>query len=290
MNKLITLILFTFFYNSSYSQKLLTSWSQQNIENYTKEMYDEAQKLTSAELLSKNLNDNSWSEVFLSLNASLNNYKNDKDYLKSLTNQVTNKTETKLKGTSRLIIWDRIISKDITFEGKGLVIDNDLFTVAGRANQILQNITNKNFGNVTINSTDKELENLKTNWLTFLSNKDVEEFKPIEYKKSKIPEISSFKAVNALIISLQENPMKEAITKKCLKNVYKLEELPKEKGSSASYCNPDTYTYSYLAMLFGDEKLDESKNAIWWLKFWNDNNKNIVWNSEKGIYVIEQKK
>ena len=290
MNKLILLILLVITFNLSYSQKLLTSWSQQNIENYTKEMYDEAQKLTSIELLSKNVNDKSWSSIFLTLNASVNNYKNDKDYLKSLANQVTNKSETKLEGTSRLIIWDRIISADIIFEGKGLVIDNDLFTVAGRANQILQNLTNKNFGYVTINSTENELEKLKLDWLNFFSNKDVEEFRPIEYEKSKIPEISSLKAVNALVISLQENPIKEILTKKCLKNVYKLDELPKEKGSPASYCNPDTYTYAYLAMLFGDEKLAESKDANWWLKFWNDNYKNLVWNSEKGIYLIDQKK
>lgn len=284
MNKQILTILLVITFNFSYSQKLLTSWSQQNIENYTKEMYEEAQKLKSSELLIKNLNDKSWSAVFLTLNASINNYAKDNDYLKSLANQLTNKTETKLEGTSRLIIWDRIISKDIIFEGKGLVIDNDLFTVSGRANQILQNLTNRNFGYVTINSTEKELNNLKKNWLDYLSNKNVEDFKPLEYKNSKIPEISSLNAVNALIISLQDNTRKEAITKKCLKNVYKLDEIPKEKGSSASYCNPDTYTYSYLAILFGEVKADESKNASWWLNFWNENHKNLVWNSEKGIY------
>ena len=92
--------------------------------------------------------------------------------------------------------------------------------------------------------------------------------------------------VLTMAISSQRSPV---VLQKCLKNVYNLDELPKEKGSSASYCNPDTYTKAYLAMLFGDEKLDESKNAIWWLKFWNENYKNIVWSSEKGIYLIEQK-
>lgn len=290
MNKLIALIFLSFFCNFLYSQKLLTSWSQQNIENYTKQMYDEAQKLTTTELLSKNLNDKSWSAVFLTLNSSINNYKTDKNYLQSLANQLTNRTETKLEGTSRLIIWDRIISKDIIFEGKGLVIDNDLYLVAGRANQILQNLTNKNFGNVAINSTEKELETIKTSWLNYLSGKKVDEIIPTECKNSKIPEISSLKAVNALIVSLQDNPIKNAVTKKCLKNVYQLEELPKEKGSSANYCNPDKYAFAYLGMLFGDEKLDETKNANWWLKFWNDNSKKLVWNSEKGIYVIEKEK
>lgn len=288
MKTTISIIIFLLSFNFSYSQKLLTSWSQQNIENYTKEMYDEAQKLSSTELLEKNLKDNYWSEVFLTLNASVNHHSKDTSYLKSLTNQLTNKTETKLKGTSRLIIWDRISNGDITFEGKGLVIDNDLFTVAGRANQILQNLTSKNFGYVTISSSEKELETLKNKWKDYLDGKPVEEFKLEEYKNSKIPEISSLSAVKALIISLQDNPIKEQITKNCLKNVYKFDEMPKDKGSSAIYCNPDTYTFSYLGMLFGDEKVDESKNAKWWLDFWNKNQDNLLWNSEKGIYEVKK--
>jgi hypothetical protein len=123
--------------------------------------------------------------VFLTLNASINNYSKDSTYLKALAEQVANNTETKLEGTSRLIIWDRIISGDITFEGKGLVFDNDLFKVGGRANQILQNLTKKNFGFVTINSTSKELEEMKSKWLNFLSNKTVEEYKSVEYKNSR---------------------------------------------------------------------------------------------------------
>jgi len=289
MNKLIIIISLSFFCNILYPQKLLTSWSQQNIENYTKEMYDEAQKLTPTELLSKNVSDNSWSAVFLTLNASINNYKTDKVYLKALANQVSDRTETKLEGTSRLIIWDRIITKDIIFEGKGLIIDNDLYLVAGRANQILQNLTEKDFGTVTISSTEKELETLKKNWLNFLSGKNVEEIKAIEYKNSKFPEITSLKAVNALIISLQDSTIKNAITKKCLKNVYNLDEMPTDNGSSASYCNPDTYTYAYLGMLFGDEKVDKAKNSKWWLDFWNENHGNLSWNNDKGIYEVQNK-
>ena len=288
MKTSISIILFLVSINLAFSQKLLTSWSQQNIENYTKEMYDETQKLSSTELLEKNLKDEYWSEVFLTLNASVNHHSKDTNYLKSLVEQLTNKVETKLKGTSRLIIQDRISSGDITFEGKGLVIDNDLFTVAGRANQILQNLTNKNFGYVTIGSSEKELKAIKKNWKDYLDGKSIDEIKPGEFKNSKIPEISSISAVKALIISLQENPIKEQITKNCLKNIYKLDEMPKEKGSSASYCNPDTYTFSYLGMLFGDEKFDETKNAKWWMNFWNKNKDNLVWNSSKGIYDVKK--
>lgn len=267
---------------------MLVSWSQQNIENYTREMYDKAQKLSSLELLTKNLNDESWSAVFLTQNASINNYSSDSTYLKGLANQLTNSTVTKLTGTNRLIIWDRIVSGDIIFEGKGLLYENDLFKVAGRANQILQNLTNKNFGYVTINSTEKELEEIKNKWLSFLSNITVEEYKPIEYPNAKIPEICSLSAVHALIISLQDSQAKNRITKNCLKKVYNLDKMPKEKGSSAMFCNPDTYTFSYLAILFGDEKYDKTKDAKWWLKFWNRNHNNLVWNDQIGIYELKK--
>ncbi|WP_445431665.1 hypothetical protein [Chryseobacterium indoltheticum] len=283
---LVILLLISF--NICYSQRLLTSWSQQNIENYTKEMYDEAQKLSSSQLLEKNLKDQYWSEVFLTLNASVNHHTKDIDYQKSLAQQITNSSETKLKGTSRLIIWDRISSGDILFEGKGLVFENDLFLVAGRANQILQSLTKKNFGFVTINSSKKELEDLKGKWLDYLNNKSVEEYKPIELGNSKIPEISSLSAFKALIISVQPNSKKDQLTKSCLKKIYKLDEMPKDKVSSAMYCNPDTYTYSYLAMLIDDEKFDETKNADWWMKFWNDNQNKLTWNSTKGYYEVKK--
>ena len=70
MIKSFFLTLLTICSYESISQKLLTSWSQQNIENYTKEMYDEAQKLTAPELLSKNLNTQSWSLHLCLLNPS----------------------------------------------------------------------------------------------------------------------------------------------------------------------------------------------------------------------------
>jgi len=168
-----------------------------------------------------------------------------------------------------------------------LVIDNDLFKVSGRANQILQNLTKKDFGSVTIHSTEKELGALKSKWLLFLSSKPVEEYQPTEYKNAKIPEISSLKALQALIISLQDNSKKDIITKTCLKRVYKLDEMPKEKGSSASYCNPDTYTFSYVGMLLGDAKFDETKDARWWKNFWDTNKDKLIWNTDKGIYEVK---
>lgn len=288
MHKLFILFLAALLSLTSYSQRILTSWSQQSIEHYTREMYDAAQKLLPAELLEKNKNDVYWSEVFLTLNASVNNYKSDQAYLKGLAGQLTDKKETKLLGTSRLIIWERIITGEILFEGKGLVIDNDLFTIAGRANQLLENLTNKRFGIVSIHSTPAELEILKSKWLDFLSGKPVDEYNPTALKNAKIPEISSLTAVQALIISLQDNPQKQLLTKNCLKKVYNLDEMPADKTASAHFCNPDTYTYSYLAMLFTELPAGQARDAKWWKQFWESKHDKMSWNSEKGTYEVNE--
>ncbi|HET7733149.1 MAG TPA: hypothetical protein VFK73_04855 [Paludibacter sp.] len=141
---------------------------------------------------------------------------------------------------------------------------------------------------MTLRITKEVLEKLKSNWLDYLSNKPIEEYKPSQNKNAKIPEISNLNAVHALIVSLQDNLTKRQITEKCLKNVYNLSEMPKDKSSSANYCNPDTYTLSYLGILFGDKKNDESKNANWWKKFWDENQNNLVWSDEKGIYELKK--
>jgi hypothetical protein len=64
--------------------------------------------------------------------------------------------------------------------------------------------------------------------------------------------------------------------------------MPKEKGSQESLCNPDTYTFSYLGMLFGGQKFDETKDAKWWQNFWETNHNKLVWNDDKGIYEVNK--
>jgi hypothetical protein len=147
-------------------------------------------------------------------------------------------------------------------------------------------LTKKNFGYVSINSTEKDLLELKNKWLDFFANKPVQEFKEQTFKNAKIDKICSMNAFHALVVSLKDNPRKAEITKNCLKNVYNLDEMPKDKSSSAVYCNPDTYTFGYLGMLTG-EKHDEKKDALWWQKFWNENKDKLVWNDKKGCYKIK---
>jgi len=275
-------------FSETYSQKMLMAWGQKDIEDWTKEKWELSQTLTVNQLLDGNLTADTWSDFFAILNASINNYTTNQEYLNNLVEQITDMTETHLKGTRRLIIWERIISGDIIFEGKGLIIENDIFKVGGRANEILQHLTKKNFGYVSMNSTEQELLELKNKWLDFLSNKPVSEFKEPEFKNAKIDKICSLKAFNALVVSLKDNPLKAEIVKNCLKNVYNLDEMPKDKSSSASLCNPDSYTFGYLGMLIGDKKHDASKDAQWWQKYWNDNKDKLVWNTKKGYYEVQK--
>ena len=287
MKKIVFIVMLVCCFSETYSQKMFMSWGEKDIEGWTEEKWELSQKLTKSQLLDMNLTAESWSDFFAILNASINNYKTNQEYLNDLVEQITDMTETILKGTGRLIIWERIISGDIIFEGKGLIIENDIFKVSGRANQLLQNLTNKNFGYVSINSTEKELLELKNKWLGFLANKPVAEYKEPEFKNAKMDKISSLKAFNALVVSLKSNPQKEEIIKNCLKNVYNLDEMPKDKSSSAIYCNPDNYTFFYLAMLIGDKNYDENKNSEWWQNFWNKNKDRLVWNTKKGYYEVK---
>jgi hypothetical protein len=73
-----------------------------------------------------------------------------------------------LENSADLIIIDRILSKDLHFHGHGWRIDDDLFTVAGRASWLLREITGERFGAVKMKSTKAELADLKDRWSAWL--------------------------------------------------------------------------------------------------------------------------
>jgi hypothetical protein len=286
MIKKIFLVMAVFLYMKANADGILFSWSPTDLTGMTKEKFDNAKKWTTKDILNKNLETISWPDTYLLLIAA-NQYKDDKDFIKDLIKQLGNNSEVKLQLTRRLIIWERITHGDILFEGKGMQIDDDLFKVAGRANFILRNITKHNFGLIAINSTTNDLNSLQTKWLEYVDGKKVEEYKkPFESKEKGLDEIKSLSALEALIYSLKSSIEKEALTKTCLKNIYNLDEMPKEKGSSASYCDPDTYTFSLLGILTGDKTFDEKKNYEWWLKWWEENKEKLTWNKEKGIFEV----
>lgn len=90
---------------------------------------------------------------------------NYKYMIPELITRVTSKKEIGLKNSADLIIWERIKSGDLEFWGHGGIVDDDLFTVAGRANHLLSEITGQNFGNVSMYSSEKDLMKLQKRWL-----------------------------------------------------------------------------------------------------------------------------
>src|SRR5690554_607329 len=278
------IILMLIISNSAISQSRLMAWGMDDVEGLTEQVFNNARKINAEQWLIENKNAETWKDVFLAIN-NVAEHKTNKELLLGFAEQITDTTTTKLKGTSRLIIWDRILTKDIIFEGKGIVVENDLFTVAGRANQILQSALGKNFGYVTIDTDYKALQKLREKWINTIQGKKVEEWKkPNLNYENTIEEITNLKAFEAIILSIQPSAEKELITSNCLKNIYQLDEMPENPGSEA-FCNPDTYSYSYLGMLIGEKPVDKSKDYKYWKKFWEENKNSLKWDNEKGYYV-----
>lgn len=85
-----------------------------------------------------------------------------------LIKRLTNKKETGLVNSADLIIWERVQAKQMGFYGHGGISNDDLFTVAGRANRLLTQITGENFGNVSMHSTREQLAVLQKRWIKWL--------------------------------------------------------------------------------------------------------------------------
>lgn len=85
-----------------------------------------------------------------------------------LIRRLTNKKEVGLVNTADLIIWERIHSGDLKFYGHGGIANDDLFTIAGRANHLLRQTTGLDFGSVSMYSTPRDLRKLQNRWAYWL--------------------------------------------------------------------------------------------------------------------------
>ena len=93
-----------------------------------------------------------------------------KEIIPDLINLVTNKKEVGLTNSADLIIWERIQNKQMEFYGHGGISYDDLFTVAGRANRLLTQITGEDFGRVSMYSTQEQLQSLQKKWIKWIKN------------------------------------------------------------------------------------------------------------------------
>ncbi len=96
----------------------------------------------------------------------INNYQSVFPYLVA---RLSNKRKVGLTNTADLIIWDRIVTGDLKFYGHGGGMTEDIFTIAGRASWILNELTGENFAEVHGNMTEPQSEEFKKLWLKFIN-------------------------------------------------------------------------------------------------------------------------
>ncbi len=264
---------------------VLMSWSANSLEGMTAERWEVAKKRSVQEILEANRTAKTWPDAYLCL-VGANERKDDKSLLTGLITQLADSTERPLSGTGGLILWERIAKREIVFEGKGLHVQDDLFSVAGRANWILRSVTKKNFGYVNAKPSAEILASVQDKWKRWLAGDDVPEYaSPYPAKGEGFEELRSPVAVEALIVSLQPSPVKERKTLDCLRRLYGLDKLPTEPGAPGRLCSPDPWVYTYLTKV---TEVSEDHDADWWAKWWDDNKSALVWNQDAGRFEVRR--
>jgi hypothetical protein len=82
--------------------------------------------------------------------------------------RLSNKAKIGLVNTADLIIWDRIRSGELKFYGHGGGMQEDIFTVAGRASWILNWMTGENFASVGIELTPALARENQAAWVRYI--------------------------------------------------------------------------------------------------------------------------
>ena len=78
------------------------------------------------------------------------------------------KKKVGLINTADLIIWDRISTGDLEFYGHGAGMQEDIFTIAGRASWILNELTGEEFAVVHGSLSDEQAEEYKRQWKGYI--------------------------------------------------------------------------------------------------------------------------
>lgn len=82
--------------------------------------------------------------------------------------RLSNKIKIGLVNTADLIIWDRIRSGELKFYGHGGGMQEDIFTIAGRASWILNWMTGENFASVGIEMTPALAREYQAAWVRYI--------------------------------------------------------------------------------------------------------------------------
>jgi len=271
--------------SSAVADGILMSWSPQQLHGMTEQRWEAAKKESVEDVLNANKAAATWPDAYLCL-VGASQHKDDKVLLVGLTNQLADATERALRDTNRLIVWERIATGEIAFEGEGMQIEDDVYTVAGRANWILRSITKKNFGYVKPKPSVESLRDLQATWRRWLAGENVQEYStPFPAADKGLDEIRSLAALEALIVSVKPSTEKGRITSECLRNVYHLDKLPTEPDAPGRLCSPDPWILTYLAKL---TDVPNAHDATWWSDWWQENKSVLTWDSGAARFVIRK--
>lgn len=130
-----------------------------------------SKSLTTAFILEKIDNDSNYNYLFLAEYWIAFHYR---EIIPELIKRLTIKREVGLVNSADLRIWERIQNQQMELYDHGANCDDDLFTVAGRANRLLIVITGENLGHVSMYSTENQLEELKNSWIKWLKALNVD--------------------------------------------------------------------------------------------------------------------
>ncbi len=254
----------------------LLFWGPKDIEGMTEKKWNAAKTQTVDQVLALNLHAKTWGDVY-SVVLGGRSHLNDIALRDGLVAQLTDPTVIKLSGTRRLIIWERIAKGDILFEGIGMQIDDDLFSVAGRANWALHQIYKKKYGTVRPGATAKSLQLLQEKWHNSFAGKTVPEVQQRYPSPSKgLTELRSKAAIVALIASLKDSKKKQEYTQYCLKTFYQIDSLP-PAPHAARTCSPDLLAQEYLESI---TNVTGRHDFLWWMHWCRKYLALLQWNPE----------
>jgi hypothetical protein len=94
--------------------------------------------------------------------------KNYEQVFPYLVARLSMKKKIGLQNTADLIIWDRFRTGDLKFYGHGGGMNEDIFTISGRAAWILNQLTGEEFAVVQINLSKEQAIEFKNNWVEYI--------------------------------------------------------------------------------------------------------------------------
>lgn len=262
----------------------LISWGADDLEGMSDRRWKRATQRSSAEVLALNKSASTWPEAYEVL-LGANEHREDRQFLTKLAAQVVESHPTALTKTSKLIIWERISSGQIRFEGRGYQVNDDLFALGGRANWVLRSITQKTFGYITPSSTRDDIEVIRGSWDAYISGDEPEQYQHAHTSEVEgLEELRSLAAVEALVVSLSPNGAKERVTNDCLRRVYGLDSLPSDPHSFAHMCDPDVYAKTYLSKI---TDVPDLHSYEWWADWWQAHKGALRWNSTTARFEVD---